>query len=143
MSITGEELSYNETRVLLTLNETGPCAPEDVLKAGKFEQLVEVMNAASWLQMKGLVSIGEEDRTFYQLANSCDLSRKLVSQDAPGPFRDPAVSRPQDPQIRPTDSSCPDLDQGFVRLDVRNRDFYYFDIWRAVIGSGQHCLVHG
>ncbi|MCK5559510.1 MAG: hypothetical protein KAJ51_02910, partial [Thermoplasmata archaeon] len=56
-----EELSNNEKKVLLTLQKLGKVAtPEQVVQKGGFKQLVEVMNAASWLQSKNLVTITEE-----------------------------------------------------------------------------------
>ncbi len=63
-----EGLSYQEKRVLLTLNQlNGIASPERIFEAGQFEQLVEVMNAASWLQAKGLVTVKESARKCYSL----------------------------------------------------------------------------
>lgn len=59
------ELSYNEKKVLLALKQ-GILTPEQIMQKG-FEQLVEVMNAVSWLQSKGLVSISESLTTYYSL----------------------------------------------------------------------------
>ncbi|HYM39369.1 MAG TPA: phenylalanine--tRNA ligase subunit alpha [Thermoplasmata archaeon] len=53
------ELSYLEKRVLLTLRDRGSASPEEIRSKGKFKELVEVMNAASWLQAKGLVTMKE------------------------------------------------------------------------------------
>jgi len=69
-----KELSNAEKRFLLTLRELGETSPEAVMKAGKFSQLVEVMNAASWLQSKGLITMKEQVKSYYSLA------RKQVAQ---------------------------------------------------------------
>ncbi len=70
-------LSYLEKRVLLTLGETGKATPADVQKAGKFRELVEVMNAASWLQAKGLVSVKERMVRYYGLARKQWATKNL------------------------------------------------------------------
>ncbi|MBM4250265.1 MAG: phenylalanine--tRNA ligase subunit alpha, partial [Euryarchaeota archaeon] len=64
------ELSRNERRVLLALRGKGPVPPEQVLGAGGFSQLVEVMSAASWLRSKGLLEIHE------RMDTSCLLDRE-------------------------------------------------------------------
>lgn len=62
------ELSHNEKRVLLSLKKIdGSGTPEEVMKAGSFSQQVEVMNAASWLQAKKLVTVKEYIETVYAL----------------------------------------------------------------------------
>lgn len=61
------ELSQNEKKVLLTLSKIGNATPEEIVKAGNFKQLVEVMNASSWLQAKDLVKISEKITTYYRL----------------------------------------------------------------------------
>ena len=61
------QLSYLEKKVLLTLKEIGTSTPEEILKAGKFGELVKVMNASSWLQAKGLISIKERLARYYKL----------------------------------------------------------------------------
>ena len=53
------QLSGLEKRVLLALRERDPATPEEILAAGGFRELVEVMNAASWLRAKGLVTMRE------------------------------------------------------------------------------------
>ena len=53
-----EKLSYNEKKVMLALSTLGKATPERIVDEGKFTRIVEVMNASSWLQMKGMV----EDR---------------------------------------------------------------------------------
>ncbi|MCK4365163.1 MAG: phenylalanine--tRNA ligase subunit alpha [Thermoplasmatales archaeon] len=63
-----KELSHNEKKVLLTLNELkGKASPGDILGAGDFTQEVEVMNASSWLQSKNLVKIEDHIKTVYSL----------------------------------------------------------------------------
>lgn len=61
-----ETLSGAEVRVLNALLE-GPGTPEEVESRGGFDSIVEVMNAASWLSSKGLVTIDESVRTSYVL----------------------------------------------------------------------------
>ncbi len=73
------ELSYLEKRVLLTLKELGKASPEEIRSKGKFKELVEVMNAASWLQAKGLVTMKERVVRTYRLARS-DLARKPLPE---------------------------------------------------------------
>jgi phenylalanyl-tRNA synthetase alpha chain len=53
------ELSANEKKVLGTLRRLRRCAPEQLVEACGFRELVEVMSAVSWLRTKGLVSIEE------------------------------------------------------------------------------------
>lgn len=64
-----DELSQNEKKVLLTLEKIGNSTPEQIVNRGNFKQLVEVMNASSWLQAKELVTISEEITTYYRLGN--------------------------------------------------------------------------
>ena len=66
----GEEtLSNTEKLVLLALKESdGEASPEDIMAAAALEQ-VAVMNAASWLQSKGLVAIREEIQYDYSITN--------------------------------------------------------------------------
>src|SRR5207249_4830513 len=47
------ELSYLEKKVLLALGKLEKASPDEIRAAGKFHELVEVMNAASGLQAKG------------------------------------------------------------------------------------------
>ncbi len=61
-----EELSQNEKKVLLTLDElNGKADPKDILKKGDFQHQVEVMNASSWLQSKKLVKMKDSIKTVY------------------------------------------------------------------------------
>ncbi len=56
-----EGLSHQEKKVLLALQElSGNATPEQIFERGGFEQPVEVMNASSWLQSKGLIRIEEQ-----------------------------------------------------------------------------------
>ncbi len=63
-----EELSYLERKVLLTLQDVKTATPEMIRKEGKFKELVEVMNASSWLRSKNLVTIQEKPIRKYTLA---------------------------------------------------------------------------
>jgi len=74
-----EGLSHSEKKVLATLHGLGGRAsPDDIFKAGEFQQLVEVMNAASWLQSKGAVDIDESAHKTY-----CLKDRSLVEKGVP------------------------------------------------------------
>ncbi|MEE9151838.1 MAG: phenylalanine--tRNA ligase subunit alpha, partial [Thermoplasmata archaeon] len=73
-----EELSNTEKKFLLALKDLGEASPEDIMRAGKFSQLVEVMNAASWLQSKKLVSISEKVKSYYSLAK-----KQVAHKDLP------------------------------------------------------------
>ena len=70
-------LSYLEKKVLLTLRETGKATPDEILNVGKFKELVEVMNASSWLQAKGLVLVKERVVRYYGLARKQWATRNL------------------------------------------------------------------
>ena len=81
LSKTIKELSYNEKKVLLTLNKLkGKASPEDILGAGDFTQEVEVMNASSWLQSKKLVKIEGHINTVYSLGKE---GRQYVENGLP------------------------------------------------------------
>src|SRR5207247_8776089 len=73
------ELSYLEKRVLLVLGDRKKATPEEIRSAGRFREVVEVMNAASWLQAKGLVSMKERVVRTYRLAR-----RGVARQQLPG-----------------------------------------------------------
>lgn len=63
-----QELSNLEKRVLLALGAVGESAtPEQIQEKGGFGELVQVMNASSWLQAKGLVRHEETMRVFIGL----------------------------------------------------------------------------
>ncbi len=73
-----EELSNAEKKFLLVLKDLGEASPDKIMKAGKFSQLVEVMNAASWLQSKKLVVITEKVKNYYSLAK-----KQVAHKDLP------------------------------------------------------------
>jgi phenylalanyl-tRNA synthetase alpha chain len=72
-----DELSYNEVKVLLTLKNMEYATPEQLVSKGGFRQLVEVMNAVSWLQSKQLVHVSEEVTNLYSLAKKQYASKAL------------------------------------------------------------------
>jgi phenylalanyl-tRNA synthetase alpha chain len=77
-----EELSNAEKRFLLALKELGEASPEDVMKKGKFSKMVEVMNAASWLQSKKLVDMTERVKNYYSLAKKQAGQKELPEKRA-------------------------------------------------------------
>src|SRR2546428_949552 len=76
------ELSYLEKKVLLALGELQKASPEELRAAGKFRELVEVMNAASWLQAKGLVTMKERVVHSYRLAPAQGARRPPPQREA-------------------------------------------------------------
>src|SRR2546422_6564310 len=76
------ELSYLEKKVLLALGKLQKAPPEELRAAGKFRELVEVMNAASWLQAKGLVTMKERVVHSYRLARPEVAKRQLPEREA-------------------------------------------------------------
>jgi phenylalanyl-tRNA synthetase alpha chain len=54
-----DKLSAGERRVLLALRELDGSEVDAIRETASFTELVEVMNSASWLASKGLVTIGE------------------------------------------------------------------------------------
>lgn len=82
MPASAEELSYLEKRVLLALGKLKKASPEEIRAAGKFRAIVEVMNAASWLQAKGLVSMKERIVRSYRLARPGIARRSLPERRA-------------------------------------------------------------
>jgi phenylalanyl-tRNA synthetase alpha chain len=76
------ELSNSEKKFLKTLNQLEKASPEEILKAGKFSKLVEVMNAASWLQSKKLVTISEHVKNYYSLAKKQAAHKDLPEKRA-------------------------------------------------------------
>src|SRR5437899_11939174 len=54
-------------------------SPEEIRTAGKFRELVEVMNAASWLQAKGLVTMKERIAHSYRLTKP-DVARRPLPE---------------------------------------------------------------
>ena len=63
-----EQLSLHEKKVLLALRGEKESTPQEVRDRGSFREFVEVMNAASWLQTKGLLTMRERVRRTYALA---------------------------------------------------------------------------
>jgi phenylalanyl-tRNA synthetase alpha chain len=69
-----KELSHHEKKVLLTLKDLGgEATPEAIFDDGDFQEPVEVMNAASWLKSKHLVTIEEHITTVYSLGKEGEL----------------------------------------------------------------------
>src|SRR5438445_12085763 len=86
MPASAAELSYLEKKVLLTLEKRKKATPEELRAAGKFRELVEVMNAASWLQAEGLVTMEERVVHTYRLARPDVARRPLGGRDAVDAF---------------------------------------------------------
>src|SRR5256714_7387765 len=82
MPTSAAELSCLEKKVLLTLSKRKKATPEELKSAGKFRELVEVMNAASWLQAKGLVTMKERVLHTYRLARPDVIRRPLPERKA-------------------------------------------------------------
>ncbi len=74
-----EQLSFNEKKVLKALADLGKASPEEILGKSGLKQLVEVMNASSWLQGKGLVRVDETIVTSYSL-RSPEVSRRPLPE---------------------------------------------------------------
>ncbi len=72
-----EQLSLHEKKVLLALRGVPESTPQDVRDRATFRELVEVMNAASWLQAKGLLSMRERVRRTYGLARKQWATKNL------------------------------------------------------------------
>ena len=72
-----EQLSLHEKKVLLALRGVAEATPQDVRKRASFRELVEVMNAASWLQGKGLLTMKERVRRSYGLARKQWATKNL------------------------------------------------------------------
>jgi len=77
-----EELSPLERKVLITLREKKKLTPEEILKRGGFNELVEVMNASSWLQSKRLVTMRERLKRYYSLAKKQYATKLLPERRA-------------------------------------------------------------
>lgn len=82
MPTSADELSYLEKKVLLALGKLKKASPEEIRAQGKFRAVVEVMNAASWLQAKGLVSMKERIVRSYRLARPGVARRSLRERRA-------------------------------------------------------------
>ena len=79
-----QQLSYFERKVLKALAGRGSASPEEILRSSGLKQLVEVMNASSWLQAKGLVRIDERIVRHYSLKNPEWATRPLPERVAVG-----------------------------------------------------------
>ncbi|MEM2943465.1 MAG: phenylalanine--tRNA ligase subunit alpha [Methanomassiliicoccales archaeon] len=78
-----ESLSPNEKRVLTILRNTNaPLTPEEILGKGNFKQLVEVMNAVSWLQSKNLVVVNESVTKIYSIKDKEIVMKRLPERRA-------------------------------------------------------------
>lgn len=78
-----EGLSHNEKRLLLALErEGGRSTPEKLLANSDFQLEVEIMNAASWLQSKGLLTIEESSERFYRVGDSRVVKEGLPERRA-------------------------------------------------------------
>src|SRR5213078_4334092 len=82
MPASAAELSYLEKKVLLALEKPKKATPEELRTAGKFRELVEVMNAASWLQAKGLVTMKERVVHSFRLASPAAGRKALPERKA-------------------------------------------------------------
>ena len=76
------ELSNLEKRVLLvfSLTDKDVLSVDEIVELGKFSQLVEVMNALSWLKVKGLVKLKEKLEVEYCLNRDEDLPEARIYQ---------------------------------------------------------------
>ena len=77
-----DELSYNEIKLLLTLKDMTMGTPEQLVQKGGFRELVEVMNAVSWLQAKQLVHVSEEATKIYSLGKKQYATKSLPERRA-------------------------------------------------------------
>ena len=78
-----EGLSYNEKRLLLALDAAGGAAiPVQLIENGAFALEVEIMGSASWLASKELVTVSEEQSTFYVLADREVAEKGLAERRA-------------------------------------------------------------
>ena len=77
-----DELSYLEKKVLKALDRLKKADPEAVRKEAGLEQVVEVMNASSWLQAKGLVRIDESIAKAYTLRRPEAATKPLPERTA-------------------------------------------------------------
>jgi len=72
-----EQLSLYEKKVLLALRGAPEATPQEIRERATFHELVEVMNAASWLQAKGLLTMKERVRRTYRLARKQWATKNL------------------------------------------------------------------
>ncbi|MFW6305554.1 MAG: phenylalanine--tRNA ligase subunit alpha, partial [Candidatus Saliniplasma sp.] len=74
-----KELSYLEKKTLLALDDLdGKASPDEIMKSGDFDEKVQVMNAVSWLESKGLVHVSEKVKKYYSL-----VKKSLAKKDLP------------------------------------------------------------
>jgi len=81
MDVAGQ-LNFFEKKVLKALQALGQSSPEEILREAGLGQLVEVMNASSWLQAKGLVKIDERIVKSYSLKDQEVAKRPLPERVA-------------------------------------------------------------
>ena len=77
-----DEMSSGEKRLLLALQQADGAEAAEVLESGGFNQLVEVMNAASWLESKGMVRLESRKEVLYTLAKKSLAGRDLPERRA-------------------------------------------------------------
>ncbi len=77
-----EQLNFFEKKVLKALHKLKRASPEEIQKISGLSQLVEVMNASSWLQAKGLVKIDEAIKRSYSLKKPKVAARPLPERVA-------------------------------------------------------------
>src|SRR5437773_3342282 len=77
-----DELSYLEKKVLQTLGKLKKASPEELKAAGKFRELVEVMNAASWIQAKVPVTMKNRAVHSFRLASPAAARKALPQRKA-------------------------------------------------------------
>jgi len=90
-----EQLSLYEKKVLLALRGAPEATPQEIRERATFHELVEVMNAASWLQAKGLLTMKERVRRTYRLARKQWATKNLPERTllkALAKFRRPATA---------------------------------------------------
>jgi phenylalanyl-tRNA synthetase alpha chain len=77
-----QQLNFFEKKVLKALHELKSASPDEILEKSGLGQLVEVMNASSWLQAKGLVKMDEQIVKSYTLRSPQVLGRPLPEKVA-------------------------------------------------------------
>ncbi len=77
-----DEMSSGEKRLLLALQQADGAEAAEVQESGGFNQLVEVMNAASWLESKGMVRLESRKEVLYTLAKKSLAGRDLPERRA-------------------------------------------------------------
>lgn len=77
-----DQLNFFEKKVLKALQTLGQASPEEILRKSGLNQLVEVMNASSWLQAKGLIKIDERIVSSYALKDPKIASTPLPERVA-------------------------------------------------------------